>query len=175
MLAVGNASLGWGMMRQVAGQWFKGNGLSSVDPKGRLSVPAAFRQTIEARGGGKEILVSRHETDPCLVCYDRGYEETLQEDLQRQRRLEQERGAASGHSRRSRGAFGTADVVGWDSSGRIILPAFLKDRARIDATALFVAFGEGFEIWDPKTALAHDDEELRELAGFHLREKGGAA
>lgn len=160
---------------RVAGQLFKGNGLSTVDPKGRLSVPAVFRQAIEARGGGKEILVSKHESDPCLVCYDRGHEEILQKDLLRQRDLEQERGAASGHAKRSRGAFGAADVVGWDSSGRIVLPPFLRSRARIEAMALFVGSGDGFEIWDPQTALDHDDEELRELAAFHLRGKGSGS
>lgn len=157
----------------MSGQ-FKGNALSNVDAKGRLSVPAAFRQTIEARGGGKDILVSKHETDSCLVCYDRGYEDLLEKDLLRQREIEQERGVPSGHSRRSRGAWGSADTLSWDPSGRVILPPYLKSRAGIETMALFIGTGAGFEIWDPRTALDHEDEDLRELAAFHLDQKGAA-
>lgn len=159
----------------VAIHMFRWNGLSAVDAKGRLSVPAAYRQTIEARGGGKDILVSKHQKDPCITCYDRGYEARLAEMLDEQRRIELGRGDADSHFRRSRGAFGTAAIVSWDTSGRIVLPPFLKDRAGIDALALFVAFGDGFEIWNPQTALAQNDEELSELAAFHLREKGADA
>jgi MraZ protein len=149
--------------------------LSAVDAKGRLSIPAAYRQTVEARGGGREILVSKRPDDPCIICYDPAFEERLAERLDEQRRAEIGRGDADGHSRRARGVFGTADIVSWDTSGRIVLPPFLKDRAGIDSLALFVAFGEGFEIWNPRTALGQNDEELRELAAFYLREKGAMA
>jgi len=158
----------------VAGQAFRWHGLSSVDLKGRLSVPAAYRQTIEARGGGKEILLSKHPDALCIVCYDIGFEAELDRDLKEQRKIELERGDSTSFFKRNRGIYSTTSTVSWDSSGRIILPDFLKDRARIDKTALFVAFGAGFEIWDPQTALDQDDDaELRELAAYHLRQKGG--
>lgn len=159
----------------MAVHMFRWNGLSAVDSKGRLSVPAAYRQTIEARGGGKEILVSKHQKDPCITCYDRGHEERIAAMLDEQRVIELGRGDNDSHFRRSRGAFGTATIVQWDTSGRIVLPPFLKDRAGIDSLALFVAFGDGFEIWDPQRALDQPDEELRELAAFYLREKEAGA
>ncbi|MEA3029705.1 MAG: transcriptional regulator MraZ [Sphingomonadales bacterium] len=161
---------------EVAGQKFRWHGLSSVDLKGRLSVPAAYRQTIEARGGGRDILMSKHPGAPCIVCYDRGFEEELDRDLKEQRRIELERGDNISFIRRHRGIYSTSAPVSWDSSGRVILPDYLKDRAHIGAAALFVAFGDGFEIWDPQTALEQaEDEDLRELAAFHLREKGAAS
>ena len=160
----------------MAGQKFRWHGLSTIDLKGRLSVPAAYRQTIEARGGGRDILMSKHPNAPCIVCYDRGFEEELDQDLKEQRRIELERGDNSSFFRRNRGVYSTATTVSWDSSGRIILPDFLKDRAKVGATALFVAFGDGFEIWDPRTALEQEeDEDLRELAAYHLRQKGAGS
>lgn len=161
---------------EVAGQKFNWHGLSNVDPKGRLSVPAAYRQTIEARGGGRDILMSKHPNAPCIVCYDLGFEKELDQDLKDQKKIELERGDNISFFRRHRGIYSTTAPVSWDSSGRVILPDYLRDRANIDAAALFVAFGDGFEIWDPQTALEQkEDEDLRELAAYHLRQKGAAS
>jgi MraZ protein len=154
----------------VAGQRFKWHGLSNVDRKGRLSVPAAYRQAIEARGGGRDIMMSRHPSAPCIVCYDRGTEDEVDRDLKEQKRIELERGDKTSFITRNRGIYMSSAEVSWDPSGRVILPDYLRDRAGITDAALFVAFGDGFEIWDPKSALEQkQDEGLRDLAEYHLR------
>jgi MraZ protein len=161
---------------EVAGQKFRWHGLSLVDLKGRLSVPAAYRQTIEARGGGRDILMSKHTDAPCITCYDRLYEDERDQELKEQRKIELGRGDDKSASRRQRGIYATTASLSWDPSGRVVLPEFLKDRAGIGTAALFVGAGDTFEIWDPQTALAQEeDEELRELAAFHLRQKGAAS
>jgi MraZ protein len=165
---------------KVAGQYFSGSALSAVDAKGRVSIPAAFRAVVEARcgAGTKDLYLRKHDSDPCFSGYDRGYQDALIEDLQEQRRLERAKGAEgseSAHSRRSRNAFGTAEPVSWDGSGRIVLPDFLKRRLGIADLALFVGAGDTFEIWEPRTALESGDEELRELAAYHLEARGAKA
>jgi len=172
----GGECLSGGDSAEVAGQKFRWHGLSMVDPKGRLSVPAAYRQAIEARGGGRDILMSKHTDAPCITCYDRLYEDERDKELKEQRTIELGRGDDKSASRRQRGIYSTTASVSWDPSGRIVLPEFLKDRAAIEAAALFVGVGDTFEIWDPKTALEQtEDEDLRELAAFHLRQKGSAS
>jgi len=154
----------------VAGQRFKWHGLSNVDRKGRLSVPAAYRQTIEARGGGRDIMMSRHPSAPCIVCYDRASEDEVDLDLKEQKKIELERGDKTSFITRNRGIYMSSAEASWDPSGRVILPDYLRDRAGITDAALFVAFGDGFEIWDPQTALEQkQDEGLRDLAAYHLR------
>lgn len=159
----------------MAGQKFRGHGLSNVDPKGRLSVPAAYRQAIEARGGGREMLISKHPDVPCIVCYDRLYEEERDTDLKAQRTIELNRGDNKSANVRQRGIYSTSLQISWDPSGRIILPDYLRDRANITTAGLFVGVGDTFEIWDLETARdQQEDDELRELAAYFLRKAAQA-
>lgn len=151
---------------------FRWHAVTTVDPKGRLSIPATYRQVIEGRGGGREILIGKHATDPCLVCYDPGQEEKLTERLDEQRVADLARGDADAHAKRSRDFFGNADIYSWDPSGRVSLHPFLKKTAKLDSVALFIGFGQGFEIWDLRTAYEQSDQRLREAAEFYLSERG---
>ena len=52
----------------------------------------------------------------------------------------------------------------------------LQDRARIEDLALFVGLRRRLRNLEPADSRSKDDDaELRELAAYHLAEKGGAA
>ena len=44
--------------------------------------------------------------------------------------------------------FGGASDVALDSTGRILIPPFLRDYAHLDADVTLVGAGEYFEIWN---------------------------
>jgi MraZ protein len=150
---------------------FNGSALNAVDAKGRLSVPAFIRSVVERRSDARAIIIGVHEVDPCLTAYDRNYARNLYNENER-RRLGEEGRDPQAHFARARRTFGITEEVPYDSSGRIILPPMMRKKGQIEDLALFVGVGGTFEIWNPRLALAADDEDLRDLADFRLEEKG---
>lgn len=47
--------------------------------------------------------------------------------------------------------FSNAERVKFDSAGRILLPAFLRETANLKEMAIVVGSGEYFEIWSPES------------------------
>ena len=152
---------------------FQGSALNAVDAKGRLSVPAFVRSTIERRSDARAIVVGVHEVAPCLVAYGRGYARYLFNEIERRRLAEEEKGGALDvHYSRARRAFGMTEDVSYDTSGRIVLPPMMRRRGKIEDLALFIGIGPVVEIWNPRLALEQDDPELRDIATCYLEEKG---
>ena len=152
---------------------FNGSALNAVDAKGRLSIPAFIRSVVERRSDAKAVVIGAHEVDPCLTAYDRGYARHLHIENERRRLNEESQsGGDTSHYRRARRTFGLTEDVPYDPSGRIILPPMMRRKGRIEDLALFVGVGGTFEIWNPFVALEHGDDDLKELAGYRLEEKG---
>ena len=152
---------------------FNGSALTAVDAKGRLSVPAFIRGVIERRSDAKAVVIGMHEVSPCLNAYDRGYARNLFAENERRRLAEEAQGGdTAAQYARARRTFGLTEDVPYDTSGRIILPPMMRRKGQIEDLALFVGVGGTFEIWNPRLALASDDEDLRDLAAYRLEEKG---
>jgi len=47
--------------------------------------------------------------------------------------------------------FGRATEVGLDSTGRILIPSFLREYAQLQDEVILVGAGEYFEVWDSKS------------------------
>lgn len=151
---------------------FNGGALNGVDAKGRLSVPAFVRATIERRTAEKSIVLGKHEVDPCLVGYDASYKQKILAEINERKRADIERGGdPRAHHSRNRRAFITESCT-WDSSGRIVLPPMMRRIAGIEDLVLFVGAGETFELWSPQAALDSGDADLAELAAYKLEERG---
>ena len=152
---------------------FQGSALNAVDAKGRLSVPAFVRSTIERRSDARAIVIGAHEVAPCLTAYGRGYARYLFSEMERRRLAEEDRGGTlQDHYARARRAFGMTEDVPYDTSGRIVLPPMMRRKGRIEDLALFVGVGGIVEIWNPRVALAEGDRDLKEIAAWRLEEKG---
>jgi MraZ protein len=151
----------------VAHHLFTGNALCGVDKAGRLILPAFVRVILARRGDRAAILVGAHESDPCLVAYDKDFVDSVAEDMRR-RRLLDEALAPGAHHPRARRVFGFLEEAGLDRSGAIRLSPMMRRRARIDDLALVLGTGDVFEIWSPSVALDSGDPGLADLAAFHL-------
>lgn len=163
---------------------FTGYALNAVDAKGRVSVPAAFRELIATRcrlyGGeagtvdDKELVIGLHESLDHLQVFDAIGQQQLARDLrasvadlpaaERRRALEE----------LSRGEFGNNQKVSFDGAGRMVLPPMLRDFAGIGDLALFWATGDYFEIWSPARAREAFADNRRNLMtiDYLLRERG---
>jgi DNA-binding transcriptional regulator/RsmH inhibitor MraZ len=146
---------------------FIGNAYCAVDDAGRLTLPPFVRSALSRRSDARLIFVGCHDSDPCLIGYDRSFARTLAFDC-RQQRLRSEMGAEGQWNARIRRAFGFVAQVELDMRGKVTLPPMMLRRARIGSGALVIGTGGAFEIWNPQQALDAGDPDLSELAAFHL-------
>lgn len=146
---------------------FIGNAYCAVDAAGRLALPAFVRSALSRRADARLLFVGCHDSDPCLIGYDRSFARTMAFDCRRQR-LRTDAGAEGLWHARVRRAFGFVEQIELDSRGKVMLPPMMLRRARIERGALVIGTGGAFEIWNPLRALEAGDPDLSELAAFHL-------
>jgi len=126
---------------------FIGRYLHTIDEKGRLTFPASFRDLLGERpfilnGFDQNLLVM--DANRFQLLYDRINAMNMGDANTRQlRRL----------------IFSNASQIEFDKSGRFIIPQVLREKARVDNTALIVGIGKDIEVWNP------DSYKLMEEAG----------
>ncbi len=136
---------------------FLGNALNGIDAKGRVSVPASFREVLAARSDGRTLVVAPAERADCLVGYDAGYPAKVRAELESRFTGDY----SDARDDRFRATFGAAERVAIDDNGRIIVSAALKDAGELDRSALFWGMGDYFEIWNPERFVARPNLDPR--------------
>src|SRR3546814_19812471 len=111
--------------------------MNGIDAKNRVSLPAGYRDVIEARSSARVIVLAPHEREPCLTGYDQAYSARLYEKLDRS--FGDDFGA--GRDDASRMQFGMTEQLGYDGNGRIVLSPMTKDLGELDCLAFFIADG----------------------------------
>ena len=114
---------------------FMGEYNHTVDAKGRLIVPSKFREQL-----GDEFVVTKG-LDGCLFVYENTEWKALEEKLHA---LPLTNANARKFSRFFLAGATTCEV---DKQGRILLPAVLREFAKIDKAAVLVGVGRRIEIW----------------------------
>ncbi|MCD8371328.1 MAG: division/cell wall cluster transcriptional repressor MraZ [Clostridiales bacterium] len=114
---------------------FMGEYNHTVDAKGRLIVPSKFREQL-----GDEFVVTKG-LDGCLFVYENSEWKALEEKLHT---LPLTNANARKFSRFFLAGATTCEV---DRQGRILLPAVLREFAKIDKEAVLVGVGSRIEIW----------------------------
>lgn len=113
-----------------------GEYLHSIDEKNRISLPSKFRGEL-----GRKVVITRG-LDNCLFLYP-------QKEWQKISRKLSELGMGQADSRGfSRFIFSGAIETAVDSIGRILIPDFLKDFARLKTKVIFAGVSSRVEIWD---------------------------
>ncbi|MDJ0723074.1 MAG: division/cell wall cluster transcriptional repressor MraZ [Desulfobacterales bacterium] len=117
---------------------FRGSSFHTIDAKGRLIIPARFRDVIRA-DGGERVMLSR--MDGCLVAYPldgwRRIESRILQLAQKNDSLRRFRRVFIG------GAFDCA----CDKQERILIPPLLRDYAGLQKDVVLVGVLDHFEIW----------------------------
>lgn len=122
---------------------FLASHLNGVDKKGRVSVPAPFRHEMAAHARQTVVVYAAPEGG---YIYGWAYEDFLKlaEHIQRMPPLSPTR------QRLARAILAAARPLGFDDTGRIMVPEDLLRFAGIDDKALFAGQGEYFTIWNPE-------------------------
>lgn len=117
---------------------FRGTSFHTADAKGRVIIPARFRDAIKA-GGGNGVMVT--QLDSCLKAYP--YEEWR--NLEDRIRSYDRKGESF---RRFRRLFvGSAYDCTCDKQDRILIPPFHRDYAKLNKEIVLIGVLDHFEIW----------------------------
>ena len=147
---------------------FRGVTTLSLDTKGRLMVPARYRDALAEQGDGRVVVT----VDPseCLLLFPLLEWEPIEKKLN----------SLSSFNPQTRSLqrllVGNAADLELDATGRILLPAMLREFAALDKSVVMVGQGAKFELWNEArwqaqmdVALAFKHGEMpAELAGFSL-------
>lgn len=117
---------------------FTGNVSHTIDPKGRVTIPNAYRPAL-----GDMFTIGLNNQFNALALYPKERWEAIEEDLDRIP-LTDAKGMQyvrliSGNS------FADCRL---DGQGRVLLPQSLRQKARLDKDIRFVGVGKCLEIWD---------------------------
>lgn len=131
---------------------FFGQYRHNLDEKGRLMVPARFRDVLAAAGAYVMEGFDRNLMVMTTSTFERITDQVAQTNLldPKARKL-------------SRKIFSNAYAVDVDRAGRILLPLNLRPLADLETEVIVVGVGDYFELWSPAN-WASQVEMLRELS-----------
>lgn len=118
---------------------FLGQYYHNLDGKGRLTIPARFRELL-----GEDAAYIMQGFDNNLMVLPTAAFEALS------RRANDTNLADPAARLLRRLIFSTANHVEVDRAGRILVPQFLRQNAGMDSEAVVVGVGDYFEIWAPE-------------------------
>ena len=118
---------------------FRGSSFHTIDAKGRIIIPARFKDVIKA-DGGEGLMITR--MDSCLLGFMfsewRKIEAKILDVAEK-----------SDNMRRFRRVFiGSASECGCDTQGRILIPPRLREHANLEGKAVIAGTLDKIEIWN---------------------------
>ena len=126
----------------------------SLDEKGRLIIPAKFREDL-----GENFVITRG-LDNCLFVYPLIQWRTLEEKIK-------ELPTSQGDTRAFvRMFFSGAVEAELDKQGRVILPQHLREHARIDRDVYVIGVSTKVEIWAKEVWGEYANQAKQSYEGF---------
>ena len=117
---------------------FLGRYYHTLDNKGRLTIPARYRESLEPgayllKGFEKNLMVMTHSAfmNISQQVSGKSYTDPTARLLMRY-------------------IFSNVEQIVLDKAGRILIPPFLREAAELDTEAILVGVGDLFEIWSPQ-------------------------
>jgi MraZ protein len=128
-------------MTNLAHGPFRGRFEIKLDPKGRLSMPPAYRQILPGQAPTLVVTNARYQSRSCLHVYTLAEWERLERKIAKMSSLKPEVQAFS------RFYLSGGQPVEVDAQNRILVPQSLRRFAGLESAAVLVGLGEKFEIW----------------------------
>ena len=122
---------------------FSGAHPYTIDAKGRVAIPARFREQMSVEDQSELRLArSVRDEDPHLKLYPKRAWSALQARIDAVANPVQRRAAR-------RVIVGGAHLVTLDGQGRVLVPSTLRDFASLDGEAMIVGDDDHIQIWSP--------------------------
>ena len=136
---------------------FRGVQHINMDAKGRLAMPARQREPLLSEYDGN-LIVTVDTQSRCLFIYPRPEWEKIERDIQDLPALK------PAIKRFQRLVMGYATELKLDRSGRVLLPASLREYADLEKKLVLVGQGRKMELWAESLWLAERERALQESA-----------
>lgn len=120
---------------------FQGETAITMDDKGRMAVPTAYRDLVARASGNRLVLTYNPFESGCLWLYAEKEWERVRDDVmdkpntQRVVRVLQQK------------LVGSSAVLELDASGRISIPSSHRGAVGIEKRAVLLGMGDKFELW----------------------------
>ena len=126
---------------------FQGETAITIDDKGRLTIPVAYRELV-ARAGNRLVVAYNPYESGCLWLYPEADWEKVRDQvmaLPNAKRV---------HRNLQLKLVGAATPVEIDGNGRLLVPPSHRNAACIDKKAVLLGMGGKFELWSEQAHLA---------------------
>ena len=140
---------------------FQGETAISVDDKGRLAIPTAYREPVARVCNGRLVITYNPFEQGCLWVFPQPDWERVPNVKRVHRDLQLK-------------LVGAAALVELDGAARVLLPASQRAASGIEKKAVLLGMGNKFELWSEQAHLAKihqtigEEEVSEEMAGLRL-------
>ena len=147
---------------------FQGETAITIDDKGRLAIPTAYRDLVARECGGRLVLTYNPFEAGCLYLYPLPVWEKVRDQVNALSKV------VKAHRDMQMKIVGAAAVVEPDGAARILLPASQRATTGIEKKAVLLGMGNKFELWSEQAHLAKirqtigEDEITNEMAALQL-------
>jgi MraZ protein len=148
-------------------QRFLGSFVNKLDAKGRVSIPAQYRQVLSRDGG--VLYLNRAIGEQALTGHGESQFAADDEFLKTMNPLRNRDYAAYAMA-----AFADVTALTWDEDGgRVVIPPALIEIAGLTDKVQFVGLGSVFELWNPEIFIPAQQARRDRVAAKFA--EGGAA
>jgi MraZ protein len=126
---------------------FQGETAITVDDKGRLAIPTAYRESVTGECGNRLVLTYNPFESGCLWLFPHAVWEQVRDQVNALSKV------VKAHRDMQMKLVGAAAEVEPDSAARILLPASQRATTGIDKKAVLLGMGDKFELWSEQEHL----------------------
>lgn len=145
---------------------FRGANSISLDDKGRLAIPARYRNLLSLDCEGK-LVCTIDIKQPCLLLYPVPEWQVIEQKLAKLSSMN------PAERRLQRLLLGYADDCEMDKNGRVLIATPLRQHAGLNKKLMLVGQLNKFEIWDEETwqQQVADDISAEQAGDFTLTDR----
>ncbi|MDE2086270.1 MAG: division/cell wall cluster transcriptional repressor MraZ [Xanthomonadaceae bacterium] len=135
---------------------FQGETAITVDDKGRLAIPTAYRELVAGACANRLVITYNPFEAGCLWLFPHAEWEAVRDQVNKLSKV------VAAHRDMQMKLVGAAAVVEPDGAARILLPASQRAAAGIEKRAVLLGMGNKFELWSEQAHLAKIRQTLGE-------------
>lgn len=140
---------------------FRGANSINLDSKGRIAIPAKYRQRI-TESAASHMIITCDPYDNCLLIFTLEHWENTESDLQS---LSNSKPL---HRRLKRIMLSHATEVDMDANGRLLIPSVLRERAQLQKDVMLVGQGKTFQLWNDSSWSQLVEEDMAVMSSDEL-------